>query len=206
MKLSSFLLKESKFTKKTSIIVDIQPSYAKWCNKIITDNFFEFLKSQKKILWFFNGEDVGSYDNPDNIFQWLIQDYGFDEDELDDIFKKIEFKEKSYGMLRDYMDTDVPDWLTIKVLRLMKQHRVWNASDLDLEELLGDDYWEFINPDGKDYFPDIYLQGQYTNISQLKEYGGGFICGGGKDECLREIQIIMNAFNIKYTALREFIY
>jgi len=199
-------LLESKFNKKTSIIVDIQPSYAKWCDKIITPNFFEFLKSQQNILWFYNGEEVGSDDNPDNIFQWLVQDYDFDEEELDNIFNKIEFKEKSYGFLREYMDSEIPDWLTIKVLRLMKQHKVWNASDLDLEEFLGDDYWEFINPDGKDYFPDIYLQGQYIKIAQLKQYGNGFICGGGKDECLREIQIIMNAFNIKYTILKEFVY
>ncbi|MFW6046282.1 MAG: hypothetical protein ACOCP4_00565 [Candidatus Woesearchaeota archaeon] len=47
--------------------------------------------------------------------------------------------------------------------------------------------------------PDIPL-----NI--LKKFSKSYLVGGGRDECLEEIQILMNAFNIKYTTVRKYIY
>lgn len=43
-------------------------------------------------------------------------------------------------------------------------------------------------------------------IDLLKQFSGSYIMGGGINECLKEIQLIMNAFNIKYTTFQKFVY
>ncbi len=212
MKISTLIKQQltESYSNKPLIIVDIQPSYSKWCDYIINENFLELLNSRKKILWFFNGEDVGIEDKKSDIFEWLMIDHDFSDYYLEPIFEKTVFKEKTYGMLREFMDTDVPDYITIKVLREMINRRVWNASDIpedELIEIIGeDDFYEYLNPDGKEQglYKDIWLNDNYIGL--LKKYENCNLIGGGKHECLKEIKLIMNAFNIKYKELKEFIY
>jgi len=40
----------------------------------------------------------------------------------------------------------------------------------------------------------------------LNKYKGASICGGGKDECLAEVQILLDAMNIKTKEVRKYIY
>ena len=49
------------------------------------------------------------------------------------------------------------------------------------------------------YIPDI-------PINKLRKFSGGYIVGGGKNECLKETQLFMSVFNIKATEVRKFIY
>jgi hypothetical protein len=49
------------------------------------------------------------------------------------------------------------------------------------------------------FLPDIA-------ISLLKEYNHCYIGGGGKHECFKEITLFMNALNIKYKEMKQFIY
>ena len=46
----------------------------------------------------------------------------------------------------------------------------------------------------------------WTSIAQLKKYNGAYIMGGGRNECLREVELLMNAFNIKYKRINQLIY
>jgi len=42
--------------------------------------------------------------------------------------------------------------------------------------------------------------------NDLKRYTLALMGGGGKDECLREIELMMNAFNFKFKRVRDWIY
>ena len=55
-------------------------------------------------------------------------------------------------------------------------------------------------------FIDEPLVINWLSIAQLKTHGGGYLMGGGETECLREVTLLMNAFNIRYTIVREFVY
>lgn len=194
MKLNA-ILKES--TNTPLIIVDVQPEYDSGAKIVMRNGLVEFVnKHNGPILLFFNGEEV-SNDNKDTVLEYWL-DYGLDEDRIDD----IRWHEKTYGFFRSWMDSDVDVSKIIKVLRLMYQKKVYDSRELDeeiLSNLVGDDFYDnFLNDDPL-IIPEI-------SIKELREYNNGYICGGGKHECLREITILMNAFNIKYKMLNRFIY
>ncbi len=53
---------------------------------------------------------------------------------------------------------------------------------------------------------DTSIEVEWTSIGQLKEFSGAYIMGGYRTECLAEVQLLMNAFNIKYTQIQKFIF
>ena len=197
LKFKEFLL-ESGSTNVPLIVVDMQPAYNSYCTKILNNpKFVDLLRTQKRILWFFNGEDLGM-DSQNDVVDWLIEN---DIDE--DIINKIEFKEKVYGYFRSWMDSGVSDRVILKVIRLLVMNHENDVRDLDIDLLqqeLGDDFDEIENLiDDAIYLPDIA-------IKELRSYSGAYIVGGSKSECLREIELLMNAFNIRYKEIKEFIY
>jgi len=46
----------------------------------------------------------------------------------------------------------------------------------------------------------------WTSVAQLKRFNGSYIVGGARDQCLREVELLMNAFNIKYKRIDSLIY
>jgi len=60
------------------------------------------------------------------------------------------------------------------------------------------DYEDYMNGDNIN-IPDI-------PINKLRKFSGSYIVGGGKNECLKEVQIFMSVFNIRAKEVREFIY
>ena len=47
---------------------------------------------------------------------------------------------------------------------------------------------------------DIY------SVGQLRKFNKAYIMGGGRNECLREVELLMNAFNIKYKRIDSLVY
>lgn len=177
------------------IIVDVQPAYNDHC-KSVARKLMKFLNFQNgEVLAYFNGDGSGlTDDNEYNMHQYFI-DNGLDEDKIND----IQFVEKEYAFFRAWMDEGMSEGDIIKVLRLMNLQGVNDSRDLEPEDLLdnlfGDDYPHH----DPIYFPDI-------NISQLKRMNGAMLCGGGRHECLKEIQLLMSVYNIKYKLAKNFIY
>lgn len=46
----------------------------------------------------------------------------------------------------------------------------------------------------------------WTSVAQLKRFNGAYLVGGGRNECLREVELLMNAFNIKYKRIDSLVY
>lgn len=186
------LLKEARSTPV--IIVDIQPSYDKWCGHLMP-RLCEFLNNQTgKVLILFNGEDL-DLDSKEQVIEYYL-DYGLEESKI----PQIQWKEKMYGYFRDLMDSNVEPRVIIKVIREMVLKRIGDSRELSQEFIQ-----RLIEEEGVDleqmpvFLPDIA-------ISLLREYNSGYIAGGGRHECFREIQLFMNALNIKYKEMKAFIY
>jgi hypothetical protein len=158
------------------------------------------------ILAYFNGEEL-DLDSESQVKEYFFEN-DLDEEKLED----IKFREKTYAWFRGWMDDDhvsddVKRKVIIKVAREMIMTRNWDSRDIDEERypiLLGDLWEEYGVEDmvlGGDnlYIPSI-------DLGELKKFSGGYLCGGGQHECLAEIQLLMNALNIKYKLMREFIY
>lgn len=186
------------------IVVDIQPAYS---NSIRFKNeFFSYLKNavskNKKIIYFYNGESLGFDDNPDLIIQWLIEDEYSDDEDMESLYSSLKrniiWFDKGYGFFRAWMDEGVEDSVIIKVIRYMVSKRINDSRDIEeevLEYLTGGNYPQH----DPLYMPDI-------SLGTLKQFAGSYMCGGGENECLKEVRILMNAFNINYTLLSRFIY
>lgn len=198
MKLDSIL---TEANRQSVILVDFQPAYESddWGYRNALTNACNYLNKAQpsRVTVFFNGMDVGIEDMEGDVAEHYME-YGLDEDMLDN-FHMIE---KSYAWLRGWMDNGVEQDMIIKTVRYMVSNRLNDSRDIDeevLEQINNDQYDMDILMGDHIYIPDI-------SLSLLKELSGSLIGGGGKDECLLELQILMNAFNIKYKMVNEWIY
>ena len=123
----------------------------------------------------------------------------YDEDYNSKIdWARFTIVDKGFGFFRSYMDQGVQESTIIKMIRFLYSTRKQDARDLTDEE--------FIQIMGNDDLRDEAFFINWTSISQLRNFSGAYIVGGGKNECLREVQLLMNAFNIRYREVSNLIY
>jgi len=181
------------------ILVDFQPAYQTedFGYDAAIESAIQYLnKKRPSATLFYNGQDVGIEDTPEEVF-WHYVEHGLDED----MQGNLQFKEKSYAWLRNFMDTGVDDRITIRVIRYLVMNDMNDSRDIDdavFAELVGDD-WEEMDRENTIYMPEI-------SIGNLKSLSGSLLGGGGKHECLKEIQLLMNAFNIRFKTVQSWIY
>lgn len=187
--------------KNNVIVVDIQPIYKSGIH-FDMGKFTDFLMEQGNILYYFNGPDTVGGDSKKEIINWLYEESDYN----DDLYNKLNSKQtlwydKGYGFFRGWMDNGASDRFIKKAIRFMMSKKENDSRDIEPE------VWEEKFPkDWKDayevdmiYLPDI-------PINTLKKWSGSYLVGGGKNECLLEIQILMSTFNIKHKDVRQFIY
>lgn len=213
------------------IVVDVQPEYSGVMdgdeNPVFTQ-IIQFVNNQTgPVLFFVNGEDTGlTGDTIDGIKQYwedticqtdyesIQEPYDLDdEDDYQDYdecdnpinWSRFEIVDKGFGFFRGLMDNGVPENVIIRIIRTMYQQGV-----NDSRELFGGDDPDYYNNmmnlglDVEDH-PDPVIT-EWTSVAQLKKYSGAYIMGGGRHECLREVEILMNAFNIKYKRIDQLVY
>jgi hypothetical protein len=195
------------------IVVDVQPEY---CgindgdkNPVCVDIIRFVTKQTGPVLMFVNAEDQGQTGDTvaDVKLYWedtvreLTNDY---ENEQPIDWSRFQIVDKGYGYLRNWMDRGVSPAAIIRVVRAMYANRISDSSffeDIDpelLPRLVGSEWdaWMRYNT----------ITTYWTSIAQLKRFSGSYIVGGGRNECLREVELLMNAFNIKYRRIDSLVY
>lgn len=184
------------------IVVDVQPEYAKYkdnydiCTKII-----EFVNNKTgPVLMFVNAEYTGLTNDTTHDIQYFWEEHGFNKNN----WNRVKIIDKGYGHFRSLMDQGVPDDLIIKTIRRLYQEKL-------------NDVWELFDKHGKEELEEFFdgwcdlfehesFVINWTSVSQLKQFNNAYIVGGGKHECLREVELLMNAFNIKYKRIKTLVY
>ena len=179
------------------LLIDFQPAYANYYSGSELRAACAYINSKPnvEVLAFYNGADVGIEDTEGEVMWHYVEDGGLDED------ANISFREKGYAFLRSWMDQGVDTSVIIKVLREMIR-RGFNDSrefEEELEQIVGEGSWEDWMEGDNIYIPDIA-------INELKSFTGCLMGGGGRDECFKEIQILMSVFNIKHKEVQDWIY
>ena len=194
-------MKLTEARRDTVILVDFQPAYSTFnpgdYDPAIQAAVDYINKKQPQVTAFFNGEDVGTEDTAEEVF-WHYVEHGLDED-LAHLFT---FKEKVYAWFRNWMDEGVDDAMIIKVARYLVMNDLNDSRDIDDESwlhLVGEDFQYYDDREMNIYIPEI-------SIADLKRLSGALLGGGGDHECLAEIRLLMNAFNIKYKQVAEWTY
>lgn len=190
---------EEKRTRDV-IVVDVQPMYENWI-KFDLDAFSNFLLKNRRILFFYNGPMTVGEDTKETIIEWL-----YEHAESEELYNKLMsddtiWIDKGYGFFRSWMDEGVDAGFLQKAVRFMMEQGVYDSRDIEndeWEERFPEDFTDNLIHDSIN-LPDI-------SIGDLKTWSGSYITGGGSQECLKEVQILMNAFNIKYTEVADFIF
>jgi hypothetical protein len=106
------------------------------------------------------------------------------------------------------MDQRVQPKFIIQLIRYMYQHKLNDIRD-DI-----DGVYQYMthNPvgneivDWQDWMEDEPFVINWTSVAQLKRFNGAYLVGGGREECLREVELLMNAFNIRYKRIDSLVY
>ena len=181
----NFTLNEAK--GKSLIICDVQPHDV---GRFITFDmykFADFVNEYDSILVLYNGADLG-WESEDEMYEYYSE-IGIDVD-------KCEFYEKYYAFFRSMMDYGYDESEILDVLAFMKKNRIYNSEDIDEKnkEKLGIE----------EFNDSIYIPDELAD--KLKKWSGSDLCGGGKNECLAEIEILMKHIKSRYKMKSKWVY
>jgi len=196
------------------LIIDVQPEYQNYANNILPGVQQMIQKANGKIVIVYN--DFGGGDTPDQVLNYLAghdeeyDGYVYDDEEDDYIpaeqtpleqkLQNAQFIQKEFGFLRGYMDSGVDNHIIIEIIRAMYNQKQNDSRDLN-PELLSDDAQEVLENNSD----SIFVQ-DWVPIHLLHSLQPFYMMGGGRDQCLREIELVCHAFNIKFKRIDSLIY
>jgi hypothetical protein len=197
------------------ICVDVQPAYERYAPELFP-KIVQFVKNQTgPVLMFVNAERDGMTDDTiQDVVYWWEEAGGLEYDENEDEYvsdinwNRFEIVDKGYGWFRNWIDQGVQPKFIIQLIRYMYQ-RGLNDVRQDTD---GVRQYMTQNPMGgqviewQDWMEDEPFVVNWTSVAQLKRFNGAYLVGGGRQECLREIELLMNAFNIGYKRIDSLVY
>lgn len=198
MKLSE-ILNESVYNRPL-VVVDVQPAYANAFN--FEEELAQFInKRTGKTIMYINADETGTTeDSVSDVQEWWYE-AGMAEDKIN----SLKWIDKGYGYIRAPMDSgEVQDSEIIKVIREM-----YNQKVTDSRELFGSDEEQIAAAFGEEnlwWLTSDAISVGWLALDKLKEMSPFYICGGGREECLKEILLMCSALNIKYKIIDGFIY
>lgn len=178
------------------IVCDVQPMYEKYIHFNIQE-FCQYLNTKEEILYYYVGqEDSGiGDDTKEEVLYWLIEN-GLNEDKAYD----ITFIDKGYAFLRGWMDNGVSDEAILNVLRYMIENDISDSRDFEdpsiIDEIAGEEVSELAD--------NIYLPN--FEMPEPSQFSGAELIGGGRNECLKELELALMAYGINYALNNRYIY
>lgn len=194
------------------IVVDVQPEYCgdnSVCQRVV-----DFVNKQTgPVLMFVNAEDQGmTGDTIESIRTWWEEAAGAEWDEDSGTYSeavdwgRFQIVDKGYGYFRSWMDHGIEESTIIATIREMYQQRVNDTRELRFPPFNRRTPIQSLIQGAIEEMDGDPLITQWTSVAQLKRFNGAYIVGGGRNECLREVELLMNAFNIRYKRIDSLVY
>lgn len=192
------ILTESIYNRPL-VVVDVQPAYSSAFD--FAPELANYINRRTcETLMYVNAEDT--YTTEDTIMD--IKEWWFENGMNEDVINELTFYDKGYGNLREAIDSGADDADIVAVIREMFRQGV-----TDSRMLFGEDYEKQQEVFGEDnmYWIDAGISIMELNgYDNLKRMSPFYLCGGGENECLKEVTLMCNALNIKYKLISEFVY
>ncbi len=189
---------------KHFVVVDIQPEYQDsfgGMGEDIAQFINENYQHMNGLTFFYNGADtLGMIDEASYQHWWL--EMGLDEE----ILYSATFYDKGYAFFRYCMDEGIDEDQIVHLVQYMIEKGVHDSREL------GEEFWKgFIGRYGSE---DIRELMEFSDdclwipdlMDELKGYSNIVICGGGINECLKEVEIALDALEKPYQTYSEFTY
>lgn len=209
------------------ICVDVQPEYSGMNDGDESAVFPEIInfvnKATGPVLMFVNAEDQGlTGDTVQSVVEYWNdtvcpeeERYIYDR-ESDDYFEnpncakidwnRFQIVDKGYGYLRSWMDHGIEPAVIVATIREMYAQKVHDTRQLQFPPFNKRSTTQSLIMGAIEEMRDDPMSVGWTSVAQLKKFNGAYIVGGGRDECLREVELLMNAFNIKYKRIDSLVY
>lgn len=189
---------------KHLIVVDIQPEYSNWMGNVgkelmqyINQNYSQL----SNLTFLYNGEETLGMINEYDYRDWLI-DMGLDEEIVDN----VALYDKGYAFFRNCMDRGGDEQGLVNLVKFMIAHDINDSRELD------ENFWnsyveQYGNKDIRELMED---SDDCINIpdlmSFLEPFNNVVLVGGGINECLREVELAMDALDKNYETWNKFTY
>jgi len=189
------------------ISVDIQPEYESYITFNL-DSFIMFLNKNIDVMnsltFLYNGQDTLGMVSEAGYRDWLYEN-GLQEEVLD----SARFYDKGYAFFRYCMDEGIEEEETVNLVKYMIQNNINDSRDID-EEMWNGFMTEY-GYDSSAVRDLLEAASDMINIPDLMDYlqrfGGKLvICGGGINECFKEVEIALTALGKNYNVLTEYTY
>lgn len=192
-------LKELKFSGKTIINVDIQPEYANYISFSLYDwvDFINENAQENTIVFLYNGYDTLGMISESDYIDWLFE-LGIDYDIIDN----AEFFDKGYAFFRSCMDRSIDEDEIVEVVKYMYKHDIRDhrqIDDLSSFEGFSEEMIDFLH-DHDECLSVPELMDYIKNFSNIQ------LLGGGVDQCLKEVELALQALEKDYNTINKFVY
>lgn len=197
------LLKENAVGRHL-IVVDVQPEYASWMNGIEKD-LFEYINTHihelNNLTFLYNGEDTMGMVSEHEYRDWLV-DNGLDED----IAYSVKMYDKGYAFFRNCMGRNGDEEGLVNLVKFMMANNINDSRELNKK------FWQaFVKQYGNKDIRELMEDSEdCINIPDLMEflspYNNVVLVGGGVNECLREVELAMDALSKHYETWDRFTY
>lgn len=197
---------EVNLKNKDIVSVDIQEAYEDY----ITFDLYEWTEfinrnyMYNNITFLYNGYDTLGMVKEMDYKMWLME-IGVNEE----VIRMSDFYDKGYGYFRYCMDSDIDEDLIVKLVQFMYINDINDSRDIT------DNMWSrFANDNGVESY-DIQDLLQYSedilSIPELMEYKLKYknniaLCGGGLNECLKEVELALKGLKKDYETIDEYTY
>jgi hypothetical protein len=169
------------------VVVDVQPVHRKFIHFDVPSLMKKF-EDYERVLIVYNGAELGYEDSPSTIQEWYLEE-GMSEE------VHLEFKDKAYGFLRGAMDSGVADGNIVGAIKVMLEEGLSDSRELstEMQEQFG-------------LSEDTAISIPYDLIEVLRDFNGADICGGGDNDCLREVELLAEGAGLRFNRLYQFVY
>lgn len=184
------------------LIIDVQNTYRKHCHNVILP-IAEYAKNFDSIVYLFDNIDGQEYN------QEVPEEWGDDDPNFVERFQVID---KNYAFFRDLMDlgVDEDDEELVKLARFLRSKNLADARDIsnhkDIEEAYKKEFKNspLMNVDFHSY--SFYLPLDLMESLESMVKSGVVLVGGARNECLKEVALLLRVLDISYTINEELTY
>lgn len=187
--------------------IDIQPEYQQAFTFDIRD-YLKFLNKSlnglNSLTFFYNGDDTTGGVTEMDYKYWLVEN-GFKESNLE----YVRTYDKGYAFFRSCMDEGHEEEEIVNLVKYMIRHDINDSRDIDEEMWNG--FMAEYGYDVSDVRDFLEPAQDCINIPELMDYikrysGKIVICGGGINECFKEVEIALKALDKNYNVLTKYTY
>jgi hypothetical protein len=151
------------------------------------------IRRGEEVLLTVNVPDLSGDSDDDIVDFWL--EHGFKKSYLDHLIRVP----KTYAFLEGWRSNGAPDDEIIRALRTLRKAGLNDTRSISSEKL------EAVAPAGSQLGEPLFLPDE-LEYSELAHLSSMDICGGYRDECLREVELWLESRGNTYQRIEHLIY